>query len=104
MLNRTPPPFDRHDWFVERVNPSGTGVRQIRYVIDYYSAPDDEDGNPVFALDVRPAVDSPTLAAERVVRWGSDVWWRAKGGDVAWTSPWIDEEAKERMNNKKGWF
>ncbi|KAG8529960.1 uncharacterized protein KY384_005441 [Bacidia gigantensis] len=32
------PPFDRHDWFVQRITPSGE-KREIRYVIDYYSAP-----------------------------------------------------------------
>jgi len=31
---------------------------ELRYVIDYYSAPPDEEGNPVFYLDVRPALDS----------------------------------------------
>jgi cytochrome c heme-lyase len=50
-------------------------------VIDYYSAPDDEDGNPVFSLDVRPAV-TPTAAVERMMRWGGDVWYRASGASV----------------------
>jgi cytochrome c heme-lyase len=27
-------------------------------VIDYYHLPDDEHGNPVFSLDVRPALDN----------------------------------------------
>ncbi|OMJ26401.1 Cytochrome c heme lyase [Smittium culicis] len=44
-------PFDRHDWYVDRC---GT---QVRYVIDYYEAPAEGD-NPVFNLDVRPALDS----------------------------------------------
>lgn len=73
-------------------------------MIDYYAAPDDEDGNPVFALDVRPAIDSPGVAAERVIRWSSDVWWRAKGGEVAWTRPWIEEKKLEEFQEKKGWF
>ncbi|THZ04173.1 cytochrome c heme lyase [Aureobasidium pullulans] len=78
----TEPPFDRHDWFVRRVHPDGT-EREKRYVIDYYSAPENEStGEPVFYLDVRPAVDGPLDAAERVVRWGGDVWWRASGGSV----------------------
>jgi cytochrome c heme-lyase len=34
------PPFDRHDWYVRR---PVSNVMQ-RYVIDYYSAPDDEQG------------------------------------------------------------
>ncbi|KAH6581470.1 hypothetical protein BASA61_009051 [Batrachochytrium salamandrivorans] len=44
-------PFDRHDWTINRC---GTDVR---YVIDYYSASDEGD-NPVFNVDVRPALDS----------------------------------------------
>ncbi|KAI1211401.1 cytochrome c/c1 heme-lyase [Annulohypoxylon truncatum] len=75
----TEPPFDRHDWYVSRdVN----GQRkEIRYVIDYYSGPPEPTGEPVFFLDVRPAF-TPTGAAERALRWGCDVWWRAIGGDV----------------------
>lgn len=75
------PPFDRHDWFVRRVAPDGE-EREIRYVIDYYSGPPEPTGEPVFYLDVRPAVDGPTAAAERLLRWGGDVWWRASGGSV----------------------
>ncbi len=47
------PPFDRHDWIIRR----HTG-EEARYVIDYYSAPPEPDGSPVFSLDVRPALDS----------------------------------------------
>jgi cytochrome c heme-lyase len=75
------PPFDRHDWFVRRQHPDGT-AREKRYVIDYYSGPPEPTGEPVFYLDVRPAVDGPLDAAERIVRWGGDVWWRASGGVV----------------------
>ncbi|KDQ61687.1 hypothetical protein JAAARDRAFT_172061 [Jaapia argillacea MUCL 33604] len=50
----TEPPFDRHDWVVQRPK---TG-EEVRYVIDYYSAPPEPDGSPVFSLDVRPALDS----------------------------------------------
>ncbi|KIO28538.1 hypothetical protein M407DRAFT_71670 [Tulasnella calospora MUT 4182] len=46
-------PFDRHDWLVRRE----TG-ELIRYVIDYYADEPDEEGNPAFILDVRPASDS----------------------------------------------
>jgi cytochrome c heme-lyase len=38
-------------------------------VIDYYSLPDDSDGNPVFSLDVRPAVDSVDAVKERLAEW-----------------------------------
>lgn len=75
------PPFDRHDWFIRRHAPDGS-EREVRYVIDYYSAPPEPTGEPVFYLDVRPAVDGPTAACERLMRWGGDVWWRASGGSV----------------------
>ncbi|KAI1777010.1 cytochrome c/c1 heme-lyase [Hypoxylon cercidicola] len=75
----TEPPFDRHDWYVSRdINGQ---KREVRYVIDYYSGPPEPTGEPVFYLDVRPAM-TPTGAAERAVRWGCDVWWRAIGGDT----------------------
>ncbi|KAK5107805.1 Cytochrome c1 heme lyase [Meristemomyces frigidus] len=75
------PPFDRHDWYVRRQQPGGQS-REVRYVIDYYSGPPEPTGEPVFFLDVRPAVDGPTAACERVMRWGGDVWWKASGGSV----------------------
>jgi len=75
------PPFDRHDWFVQRHGPDGR-TKELRYVIDYYSGPPEPTGEPVFYLDVRPAVDSPTAACERLARWGGDVWYRASGGSV----------------------
>ncbi|CAI6340387.1 unnamed protein product [Periconia digitata] len=77
----TPPPFDRHDWYVERHGPQGTS-EEVRYVIDYYEGQPEEGDEPVFYLDVRPAIDGPKGAAERAVRWGTDVWWRASGGVV----------------------
>lgn len=75
------PPFDRHDWTVRRASPDGQ-ARELRYVIDYYSGPSEPTGEPVFFLDVRPAIDGPTAAAERALRWWGDVWWRAKGGSA----------------------
>ncbi|KAI0394209.1 cytochrome c heme lyase [Xylariaceae sp. FL0594] len=75
----TEPPFDRHDWYVTReVNGK---KKEIRYVIDYYSGEPEPNGEPVFYLDVRPAL-TPTAAVERALRWGCDVWWRAAGADV----------------------
>lgn len=79
-FHRTNPPFDRHDWFVQRQTPNGS--KEVRYVIDYYSGPPEPTGEPVFYLDIRPALDSPTAAVERLMRWGGDVWWRASGGVV----------------------
>ncbi|KAJ4473578.1 cytochrome c/c1 heme-lyase [Lentinula aciculospora] len=66
----TEPPFDRHDWVVRR--PS-TG-EEVRYVIDYYSAPPEPDGSPVFSLDVRPALDSFASLKERIALATEDVW------------------------------
>ena len=76
---RTDPPFDRHDWYVSRSINGQT--KEIRYVIDYYEGPDEPTGEPVFYLDVRPAI-TPTAAVERMMRWGGDVWYRASGGVV----------------------
>lgn len=81
--SRTEPPFDRHDWFVQREYKGTT--KEVRYVIDYYSGPPEPTGEPVFYLDVRPAV-TPTAAAERMMRWGGDVWYRASGGAVRETA------------------
>ncbi|KAK4685502.1 cytochrome c heme-lyase, partial [Tremellales sp. Uapishka_1] len=48
------PPFDRHDWLVDRC-----GTR-VRYVIDFYTGRQDPENKNAMAfyLDVRPAVDS----------------------------------------------
>ncbi|TFY59458.1 hypothetical protein EVG20_g7788 [Dentipellis fragilis] len=69
----TEPPFDRHDWIVRRPSTN----EEVRYVIDYYSAPPLADGSPVFSLDVRPALDSPSNIAMRIraatrEAWGND--------------------------------
>ncbi|KAL1963285.1 hypothetical protein VTN77DRAFT_8508 [Rasamsonia byssochlamydoides] len=76
----TDPPFDRHDWYVSRQTPSGP--KEVRYVIDYYSGPPEPTGEPVFYLDIRPALDTPTAAVERLMRWGGDIWWKASGGEA----------------------
>ncbi|KAF8216852.1 cytochrome c heme lyase [Mycena galopus ATCC 62051] len=64
------PPFDRHDWVVRRPK---TG-EEVRYVIDYYSAPPERDGSPVFSLDVRPALDSFGSIKERIAAATEDAW------------------------------
>ncbi|KAH8808560.1 cytochrome c heme lyase [Xylogone sp. PMI_703] len=76
----TEPPFDRHDWFVQREYNGES--KPVRYVIDFYSGPPEPTGEPVFYLDVRPAVDTPTAAVERMMRWGGDIWYRASGASV----------------------
>lgn len=78
---RSEPPFDRHDWYITRRTPTGE-TKEIRYVIDYYSGDPEPTGEPVFYLDIRPAIDTPTAAVERMIRWGGDVWHRASGAAV----------------------
>lgn len=49
------PPFDRHDWVIDRC-----GMR-VEYVIDFYagrSGTKDALGRPSFYLDVRPKLNS----------------------------------------------
>ena len=74
------PPFDRHDWFVARKTPNG--IKEVRYVIDYYTGGVEPTGEPVFYLDIRPALDTPTAAMERMIRWGGDVWYKASGASA----------------------
>lgn len=38
-------------------------------MIDYYALPDDAQGNPVFSLDVRPALDDLTAVGLRLSHW-----------------------------------
>ncbi|TFK29673.1 cytochrome c heme lyase [Coprinopsis marcescibilis] len=66
----TEPPFDRHDWVIKRPK---TG-EEVRYVIDYYSAPPQPDGSPVFSLDVRPALDSLGSVKDRIAVATEEVW------------------------------
>ncbi len=70
ILCSTEPPFDRHDWIVKRK----TSGEEVRYVIDYYSAPPDPHGSPVFSLDVRPALDSFGSIKQRVSAATEEVW------------------------------
>ncbi|KAJ7625557.1 cytochrome c/c1 heme lyase-domain-containing protein [Roridomyces roridus] len=56
----TDPPFDRHDWVVRRPQ---TG-EEVRYVIDYYSAPPEPDGSP----------DSFGSVKERIFAATEEVW------------------------------
>ncbi len=43
-------------------------------MIDYYSAPPESDGSPVFSLDVRPALDSFGSVKERIAVATAEVW------------------------------
>lgn len=72
-IYRYSPPFDRHDWVVDRC-----GTR-TRYIIDFYTGrADGPAGNLSFYLDVRPALDNwdgVRLRAERFwSRWVGQLW------------------------------
>ncbi|KAH9946238.1 cytochrome C1 heme lyase [Epithele typhae] len=70
------PPFDRHDWVVDRC-----GTR-MRYVIDFYSGHTKEPSQNVsFFLDVRPALDSWEGVRMRTERFWSQAF-RRFGGDT----------------------
>lgn len=76
----TVPPFDRHDWTVLRGVRDSKEWEKVRYVIDYYSAADDEEtGMPAFMLDTRPALDSIQNASDRFLRWAGPLWKKAMG-------------------------
>ncbi|KAF8582746.1 cytochrome c and c1 heme-lyase [Ramaria rubella] len=66
----TEPPFDRHDWIVRRAHTN----EEVRYVIDYYGAPPEQDGSPTFSLDVRPALDSFSSIKTRISVATEEVW------------------------------
>eukprot|EP00192_Tetraselmis_astigmatica_P021437 CAMPEP_0117656886 /NCGR_PEP_ID=MMETSP0804-20121206/5040_1 /TAXON_ID=1074897 /ORGANISM="Tetraselmis astigmatica, Strain CCMP880" /LENGTH=264 /DNA_ID=CAMNT_0005463311 /DNA_START=6 /DNA_END=797 /DNA_ORIENTATION=- len=53
-------PFDRHDWYITRCG------RDVRYVIDFYNAAAGPGMPVAMHLDVRPALDSPQAALERL--------------------------------------
>lgn len=61
-------PFDRHDWIVDRC---GT---EVRYVIDFYNAAPMPNMPTALHLDVRPALDSPSLLWERLSMQMSWIW------------------------------
>lgn len=66
----TPRPFDRHDWTIDRCG------SDVRYVIDYYSGPQNEEG--VFYCDVRPALDSFQAVVDRTEAFGENVFRKIK--------------------------
>ncbi|KAL6309027.1 cytochrome c/c1 heme-lyase [Sparassis latifolia] len=79
------PPFDRHDWIVDRC-----GTR-IRYVIDFYTGHAPGSANNLsFYLDARPALDNWDGVRMRMERfWGR---WVGK----LWSSPVPPEPAHPR--------
>jgi hypothetical protein len=61
---RYTPPFDRHDWVIERHD-----GREVRYVIDFYEGRRSASTAKVpvsIYLDVRPAVDSLPAVWDRL--------------------------------------
>lgn len=67
-VTRSPKPFDRHDWVIERCG------QPVRYILDYYEAPH-VPGKANFYVDCRPAADSV-----------QNVWARAKRQLGFWSS------------------
>ena len=67
----TQEPFDRHDWYVE------TEEEPRRYVIDFYEGKEQTGGvatdqrgemkPPSMYIDVRPALDNPSAAVDRMI-------------------------------------
>lgn len=53
-------PFDRHDWYVNRCG------EEVRYVIDFYYDEQAAGTPSAFELRVRPALDTPSAALDRV--------------------------------------
>jgi cytochrome c heme-lyase len=53
-------PFDRHDWYVDRCG------KEVRYVIDFYFDEDKAGSPDAFHIVVRPALDSPSAAIDRM--------------------------------------
>lgn len=60
---------------------ASTRTSTTRYVIDYYDAGKDEEGMPVFSLDVRPALDSFQSVSERI-RVGVEEYMRGTSGSA----------------------
>ncbi|PVU95159.1 hypothetical protein BB561_001985 [Smittium simulii] len=56
------PPFDRHDWTVDRCG------KHVKYIIDFYGGSSKDA--PSFYLDVRPAMTSEGVV-DRLKRWWS---------------------------------
>jgi cytochrome c heme-lyase len=75
LLRLCEPPFDRHDWYVQRLEDTATVTSDSagatpahvqRYVIDYYEhASADPNIPPTTLVDVRPAIDHPRALALR---------------------------------------
>lgn len=56
----TEPPFDRHDWFVDRC---GTN---IRYIVDFYDGQPTPSSPISMFVDARPALEAPSAIWDRL--------------------------------------
>ncbi|CAE6478057.1 unnamed protein product [Rhizoctonia solani] len=72
------PPFDRHDWIVRRPKTQ----EEVRYVIDYYGGEPDANGQPIFNLDVRPALDNFDGIKTRISAATSEAWSAFRQGNT----------------------
>ena len=107
----TQEPFDRHDWYVEDVN----GGEPRRYVIDFYEGADEtrkggtllgSDGSnnlnidtmkpPSMYIDVRPALDNPSAAVDRLTMFAREA---LPGLASAWDTYRKNSSSSECMAN-----
>jgi cytochrome c heme-lyase len=51
-------------------------------VVAYSPSDPETTGDMLFYLDIRPAIDMPTAAVERMIRGGGDVWCKAGGAAI----------------------
>lgn len=54
------PPFDRHDWTINRCG------KEVTYLIDFYRGAS-KDGTPSFHIDARPAITSLSTLIDRAM-------------------------------------
>ena len=55
------PPFDRHDWVVNRCG------EEVTYLIDFYKGDSTRAGPPSFFIDARPNITSLSTLADRML-------------------------------------
>jgi hypothetical protein len=68
IVFRATKPFDRHDWTVDRCG------QPVRYVLDFYTGKSKENSLVSMHIDVRPALDSPQAAWDRLIVAGEEIW------------------------------
>lgn len=63
-------------WIIERCGTGDSKGAQVRYVLDYYKGRDEGDGNAVFHVDARPALDSFQSFYDRIQVSLKDWWYQ----------------------------